>query len=226
VPAGRVLILTATYVEAGAIARALGLSRGADRKSWGNVNGAGIGLHVVGVGGRRLPKVSAGPPVGWVILAGLAGGLDPGLKSGDVVMSGGPGDFRPRTAVWVGAIHTAGSIVATPADKAALFASTGAAAVDMESAVVRPFAETRGARLVDVRVILDTAAETLSADLARLVDPFGRARTWAVATHLLRDPRTLGTLLKLGASTRAVLKTLGIVVADLVEHLEGRKVSR
>ncbi|MDP0496968.1 MAG: hypothetical protein Q7Q73_12265, partial [Verrucomicrobiota bacterium JB024] len=68
-----------------------------------------------------------------VILAGFGGALDPALQRGDIVIDRGEGK-----------IHTADDVVASVADKAALFTQTGRPVVDMESAPVAAVADEMG----------------------------------------------------------------------------------
>src|SRR5690242_20041522 len=79
-----------------------------------------IEFHVVGPCARRLPQGLSSETVGGVVMAGLAGALDPDLKIGDVVI-----DLLSQLADGavpfpLGAIRTSDKIVATPEEKAAL----------------------------------------------------------------------------------------------------------
>ncbi|HLL90181.1 MAG TPA: hypothetical protein VK324_12850, partial [Tepidisphaeraceae bacterium] len=151
-------VLTAVETEAKAVRAAL---RGR----------ADVLVLAVGVRAGRVP----GGLSGTVIVAGLGGGLDPSLRPGDVVVDGWPDDRDLPTGARRGTIVTAEAVCATPSDKAALFRQTGAAAVDMEQAIVRR-AVGEGARVVGVRAVLDPADQCLDPELVGLVDERGRPR--------------------------------------------------
>src|SRR5207253_3630838 len=81
-----------------------------------------------------------------VVSAGFAGGLDPKLQVGDVVVASKvaePDDQHWRTTLPMelgdricGRVLTARSLVGSPAEKRRLFRTTQAIAVDMESAAI------------------------------------------------------------------------------------------
>src|SRR5439155_10300683 len=98
-----------------------------------------------------------------------------------------------------GRIHTVDGPVLTPAEKAELFRKTGALAVDMESTAIRAAAQQAGVPFIAIRAISDAADEAIDPAVLNLVDPYGKARAWAVFSTLLRRPRLLAQLLRLRA---------------------------
>jgi adenosylhomocysteine nucleosidase len=141
-------------------------------------------------------------------MAGLAGALDPGLKIGDVVMD----DATTR-----GRIYTADHLIATPAEKAALFRQTGALAVDMENAIVRRAAEAAGIPFIGIRAISDTADQAIDPAVLTIADEVGRPKPLAIAMLLIRRPGMAAKLRRLQADSHRALAALGAAVKTLIE---------
>jgi len=199
VPEPPTLILTAMRQEAKAVGRAL---RGV----------SDVSIKVIGIGARHLPPISGA--LSRIILAGLAGGLDPELRTGDVIVEPYPATL-PLGARG-GRIHCSTTLVGTAAEKAALYASTGAACVDMESDIVRRAADAAGVPLTVVRAVLDPADQSLPHFLLKLTNSRGGLRPMALAALLLRRPGVSGELMRLRRSSRLALAALGDAVRDLL----------
>ncbi len=197
-----------------------------------------VQVVVVGIRAVRLAEV-----VGWVrefepagtIIAGVGGGLAPQLKVGDVVVDGRLHKELP--GVHLGRIHTAEKIVATPEEKAELFARTGALTVDMETGLIQPHLGAFWSKkacemnpnvvnleliptILAVRAISDAADMTLDARMLTLVDAMGRPRMGKVLGMLLRRPAMIGELLSLRRQTNAALQGLVEVVEKLTTNPE------
>jgi nucleoside phosphorylase len=211
----RTVIFTAMRQEARAIARALGLKR-LEEGLYSAGAGGEVVLVTIGIGAKRLPRLLCAG-ASRVIVAGLAGGLDPSLRTGDVVVDPCPSSLD---GLRQGTVHTSARLVCTTADKAALFGSTGSACVDMETELVRAAAESGGAPFVAVRAIMDTAHEALSPELLALTDSDGRVRPLAVLRLLLRRPGSLKELMRLRRSSKIALRALGDAVRAVVSHNE------
>jgi Phosphorylase superfamily len=203
----RLLIFTALQLEARAIARQLRLSLTTPTQYIGQPTpDLSIHLHVIGLRGMHLPDIRKQPIA--IILAGLAGGLDPALRIGDVIV-----DENAEK------IYCADKLISTPREKSELFRSSGAMAVDMESAIVRQFAQHRAIPFIHVRSVSDTADETLDPALLGLIDEIGRLQLGKIVATIVRQPTLLGDLLRLRARSRIALATLASAVERRVESV-------
>jgi 4-hydroxy-3-methylbut-2-enyl diphosphate reductase len=167
----------------------------------------GARLERCGMGLQRvadwLPRLTARPPAALAV-AGVAGGLDPALSPGDVIVASEVRDaagrivlraaaplvaelrrrgLRVRTGPMVSVDH----IVHRPAEREEL-AGTGALAVDMESAaIVRAAVRGRDGApppIAVVRVVVDT-----------LHSPLGRVSTVVTGARALQTLRRIGPAL-------------------------------
>lgn len=164
---------------------------------------------------------------------GLAGGLQPGLASGSLLLPDAvvlplgeqietDPNWRERLdylAVTEGLepqrLKIAGcdELVATPADKEALFKASGAAAVDMESHAVGKVAMEAKLPFVIVRVIADTHDETIPNAARQGLGEDGQIKPLAVLMELMRRPAETGSLIRLGRESGRALSALRRVAA-------------
>jgi hopanoid-associated phosphorylase len=199
---------------------------------------SGPGVVAIGAGGdpQRLRRLlDARDPAGCraVVSIGIAGGLDPSLQPGDVVVASGVlvdghryvGDARiaealrrrlsdlgagPKPALRVIAADLAGvdAAVLTVDGKAALHARTGAAAVDMESHVAAEFAARYGLPFAAIRVVCDPADRALPSFVAHALKPNGEPDILAVLGALARRHVTVAELLRLARDSSIAFKAL------------------
>jgi adenosylhomocysteine nucleosidase len=109
--------------------------------------------------------------------------------------------------------------VFTPSAKAKLFAETQAAAVDMETSIVKDWARTKGIDFVSVRAISDTADEAIDPRVMNLVDAYGHPRPTHVGSYLLGSPLRVRKLIKLGRNSKRAARNLGEAVRQIIEQL-------
>ena len=98
--------------------------------------------------------------------------------------------------------------LADAAGKAAFFATTGAAAVDMESAIVARAAERHGLPFAILRVIADPAHRPLPGAALVAMRADGEVDLAAVLAALIREPGQLPALIRLGLDTRRAFSAL------------------
>ena len=190
---------------------------------------SGIGRAAAAAAAQAL--IDAG--VSALMTFGMAGGLDPALKPGSVVIpcellaSDGAryvanpawreqvaAAVSPLRAVTEGNLLTSTHAIETPADKAAAFRATGAAAVDMESAAVAAIAAQHNLPFIAVRVIVDTAADMLPRAVVA-ASKAGRVRLARLIGGLILAPREIGSLVRLAQRYRIAMRSLRVIGAHL-----------
>jgi len=194
---------------------------------------------------RALLTVFDPTTIRGVISFGVAGGLDPSLRSGDVVVATEvmAGDARwlaglslneelvsgialGRRRVVRGCLAGVEEVVVARARKAALHADTGAAAVDMESHIAAAYATESGLPFAAVRVISDPADRSLPALAQSAIKPNGDIDLRNILRGVVRNPRTLSALVSMGIDFNRALRSLrgcrgfllgsdGLLAADL-----------
>lgn len=99
-------------------------------------------------------------------------------------------------------------IIQTADQKIALFETTKALAVDMESHGCARAAKEAGVPFLAIRTIADPADRALPPAALGAVAPDGSTRVLKTLGAALRDPKQFPELMKLGADNSAALKTL------------------
>ena len=183
---------------------------------------SGIGLVAAEAAARAL--VEAG--VSALMTFGMAGGLDPTLKAGSVVL---PRELiseagtrwlasrswrervaaavSPLRAVTEGNLLTSARAIDTPTDKTAAFRETGAAAVDMESAAVAQIADKHNLPFIAVRVIVDTAADKLPRAVVN-ASRAGKVHIGRLVAGLVVAPGEIVALVRLAQRYRIAIRSL------------------
>ena len=175
------------------------------------------GGHAAGAAAASARLVAQG--VRGLVSFGLAGGLDPALGAGTVLvpatvlLDGKRWDASPALMLWLGgptagALYGGGQVVATVAAKAALYARTGAVAVDLESAAVACAAEQHGLPFAVFRVVCDPATRDLPHAALVALDTAGRIGAMRVALAVLARPWQIPALIHLGADAAKARRAL------------------
>jgi adenosylhomocysteine nucleosidase len=180
---------------------------------------------LVGVGGgtpagaadaaARLIAEGAGALVSF----GLAGGVNPGLAPGAVLV---PARVVEGDAVfvcdaglvaWLGGANletmlAGAAVVVTAVEKATLFAATGADAVDLESGAVAPVALAHGVPFAVLRAVADPAARNLPPAALIALDGGGRIGFLRVLGSVIGNPGQVPGLLALARDAAAARRAL------------------
>jgi adenosylhomocysteine nucleosidase len=186
---------------------------------------SGIGTCAAAAAAHAL--ISAGATA--LASFGVAGGLDPAMKAGAIflpaeVISDGPSSFRTskpwceRVAAGLakhqpiveGKLLTSARAITAIAAKAIAFNETGALAVDMESAALGQIATARGLPFLVVRVIVDTATDTLPRSVMT-ASSSGELRLGRLIRALCSAPAEIVGVIRLARRFRAAQRSLRAV---------------
>jgi purine-nucleoside phosphorylase len=162
-----------------------------------------------------------------LISAGFAGAVGAGLSIGDLLLaenfSAPPLLTRARellgNTVHVGPLATAGAVIDSVSDRAALAADSGAAAVDMETEFVAEACSAAGVPMLSMRGISDTAANPLPAPPRVLFD-VARQKTnfLPLASHIARNPTAIWRLALFARRLTLVRRLMTAALCTLVQH--------
>lgn len=172
-----------------------------------------------------------------VISFGVAGGLDPELKSGAVVVAtevvagnsrwaasealsdeliAGAGVGRQK--VFRGGLVGVEKVVTGQAGKAALRSEFGAAAVDMESHIAAQFAAKAGLPFAALRVVSDPADRALPEIATTAIKPNGDIDMRKVLRGIARNPLVIRALVSTGRDFNRALRSLRDCRSYLLGH--------
>src|SRR5499427_9090541 len=176
---------------------------------------------------RALLTVFDPTTIRGVVSFGVAGGLDPSLRSGDIVVATEvmSGDTRwlaglslteeqiagialGRRRVVRGGLAGVEEVVVAQACKAALRSVTGAAAVDMESHIAAAYAAEHELPFAALRVISDPASRALPALARSAIKPNGDVDLGVIFRGVVRNPGALRALVSTGIDFNRALRSL------------------
>jgi len=204
---------------------------------WGRLNRKDIVVMIGGVGMKNARAAVRNlirrhrPEL--ILSAGFAGGLDPALALGDAVVPsriiderGGridtPPDLLERLLSALPDAET-GSALTTPrfipdkSEKEDLFRRYGARAVDMESMAVAAEAAACGLPHLALRVISDTALQTLP-PLSQFLDADGDVVPMRAVRYFIRHPRHLIPTIRFTTGLGPAAQSLtGLLVTAVTE---------
>jgi hopanoid-associated phosphorylase len=147
-----------------------------------------------------------------IISFGVAGGLAPDLRAGDVVVASAIRDshtVRATDPVWSrrllatvpdirhGPVIGVNSAVLNPEAKRELYAGTGAVAVDMESHLVAQAADAHNLAFAAVRVVVDPVHRTVPQAALMALDSDGNTKVSLVLREVMARPCQLSTFIRI-----------------------------
>jgi len=187
----------------------------------------GAVVVVGGIGERSARKASemavtyARPE--FLVNAGLAGGVSPKLKVGDVgrakeVVEISSGTRYPTSGGdWV---LVTGATVSGPEAKQQLFERYGADVVDMEAAAVAQVAQEHGLKLIIIKSVSDVA-QFLLPPLGRFVEDDGKFAMRRFLAYVAVRPKWWRSVTRLGRNSRRASKSLAMALNHLIgEHAQ------
>jgi hopanoid-associated phosphorylase len=184
---------------------------------------------------ERLAQDLAGQGASALLSFGIAGGLEPKLATGSLVIGTAVAtsaaayacdpDLAARLAAVLpdaakGAVWGGDIIVDTAAAKARLHRDNGAIIVDLESAAVARAAAGAGLPFGVLRAVADPAVHGLPSAALVGLDAEGRPAIGPVLRALARSPGQLPALIRLGRQSSAAMKAL-LAAAGRLGDLRG-----
>lgn len=195
----------------------------------------GIGMERARETARRALDLM--PAVEMIIGTGVAGALSAGLRSGDLVMAdrilalhagadraehmAQSADAQIRSlGHWLraagltyatGALLSSHRVMATGREKRQAKETTGAIAVDMETAALAAEAHARGIPFVAIRAVLDEVDDEVVG--AEMTDEHGRVRPLAATAYLARNPSAMLKLPRL-------MRNLALAANSIADAIE------
>ena len=179
-----------------------------------------------------------------ILSIGVSGGLDPALAPGDLVVGEkvvveegaawsadvellsllhaffeAPDHASTQGEVIFGTVFGADVIIQSREEKAMLFETHRAIAVDMESHGAARAAARSGVPFIAIRAIADPYDRALPPAALGAVAPDGSTLVFKTLVAALRDPKQFPELMKLGSDSAAATKTLRTALPAIFTQL-------
>lgn len=177
-------------------------------------------------GAARAARELASSGAVALVSFGLAGGLDPALAPGtvlvpaEVLLDGrrhatDPALARALGGTTAGALLCGNAIAATAMQKARLHRETGCVALDLETGAVAAEADARGLPFAVLRAVCDPAGQDLPPAALVALDARGAIGLGRVLAALAAHPGQLPALLALAGQAAAARRALSARVRAL-----------
>jgi nucleoside phosphorylase len=182
---------------------------------------------------RNLERTIEAHRPAEMVLIGYCGGLDPSLRTGDLVVAdelasesvAAPTRLAStiagrlavdwpigETKVRSGRLLSVDRPIYKPSNKRFWFERTSAIVVDVEARWVHEIAASTGVRFLVTRVVFDEATDSLPADAMNWLTDAGDLDGWALTADLLRRPFEIGRLVSSASRRRKADRTIGALV--------------
>jgi adenosylhomocysteine nucleosidase len=160
-----------------------------------------------------------------VITSGFAGGLNPALKFGAIVyeqdFDAGYDSRLEELGAVRASFHCSRRVAITAAEKSALWKSTGADVVEMESSAIRNICREQKIPSATIRVISDDASQDLPLDFNALMTPEDRINYAKLLWAVVSRPQKIAKLIQFQQQTVAASRRLGEVLGELLRPKGG-----
>jgi adenosylhomocysteine nucleosidase len=154
-----------------------------------------------------------------VFTCGIAGGLNPTLRTGDVIFeTNDHGLARQLSAAGAraGTIACVPRVVITRAEKTLLREQTDADVVEMESGFIQQACVGRNIPCATVRSVSDTAHDDLPLDMNLMCDANQNLSSAKLAFAILKAPQKIPALMRLGKNCSLAASKLADVLVAVV----------
>jgi len=175
---------------------------------------------------RKLERRLAENRPGVIISAGFAGGLQPGLSVGDLVL--GENFSSPEivsrlslSPEWrVGAVQTEQAIIEKAADKRRLGEATGALVGDLETAHLAEVCAAHSVPMLSIRCVSDALDDDMPVPSEILLNPKTyRPEPLMLVRHLMSNPKSVGPFNRLLKNAKTAQARLAHGLEELLPQL-------
>ena len=165
---------------------------------------------------------------------GCAAALSPDLKMGDLVLAdsllSSDGLETAVNATWhqhaknilgstvvayKGALFNSNKLVSTAEEKQAIYAKTGAIALDMESGAIAEVAQHYALPFLAIRAIADPASMDLPLAVSKALNENGEVEISKIIASLVFNPKEIPHLIQLGQYFQLAKRTLSSIAKQL-----------
>ena len=182
-----------------------------------------VSIRLIGIGARNaeraIREALAETKPERVFTCGFAGGLNPELAIGQVIFASESPGLRAallhagaRSAVFLQTPR----VVVTAAEKLRLRQTTGADAVEMESATIQAICQQAAVACATVRVISDSASQDMPLDFNALANEDQSLNFGKLLAAIARSPGRIPALLRLQANCRLAAQRLAETLAAVL----------
>ena len=172
-----------------------------------------------------------------VVSSGFAGGLDPVLQPGSILLAENYSTpalfesarllFLDDPSVFAGSLTTQVDPVESVSQKSALAVQTGALAVDMETSVLAGICAAAEIPFLSIRVISDTATQRLPVPFSNWFDAVNqKAKPGLLLTYLAWHPSVIPEFVRFVRAVFQAKKSLAVHLSRLLVHLKDQKWSK